>query len=413
MKRIFEPGDVEIQYISLKNPKIGATINPIEQITGFDIFEDMAKPTLYATVFFNDNIGLMEDFPIIGEEEIEIEFKTPGMSETTKYKFRSFELTNVKKNTNGKGATYTLRCVSEEHLYNGSDIITQAFQDTISSIVPIILSKYLKTKKEIILDETKGIQNLSIPRLNPLQTIDMLRKRAVSKQFASSSYVFFENQAGFNFKTVEGLLKLGKQSIGSRVFNATQNVMANKETQANAFRTMLGFEQIASLDSNKKAAEGVFKAVTKSFNISTKEFTEGKFDLKKVFSSIEKFDKTSQLPNTDEFIDKFASGVPKSFFVPIDSLRPDNFIDTAVAVRNSFAVLLNSNVVRVLVHGDSGLKVGDVVTLDLPAMTGTTGKKKDDKMIAGNYLIVRLRHMITPSTKSKHQIVFDCVSVGL
>ena len=95
--------------------------------------------------------------------------------------------------------------------------------------------------------------------------------------------------------------------------------------------------------------------------------------------------------------------------MPVDSLRPDNFVDTAVAIRNSFAVLLNSNVVRVLVHGDSGLKVGDVVTLDLPAMTGTTGKKKDDKMIAGNYLIVRLRHMITPSTKSKHQIVFDFV----
>ena len=355
----------------------------------------------------------MEDFPIIGEEEIEIEFKTPGMSETTKYKFRSFELTNVNKNTNGKGATYTLRCVSEEHLYNGSDIVTQAFQDTISNIVPIILSKYLKTKKEIILDETKGIQNLSIPRLNPLQTIDMLRKRAVSKQFASSSYVFYENQAGFNFKTVEGLLKLGKQSIGSRVFNATQNVMANKETQAKAFRTMLGFEQLASMDSNKKAAEGVFKAVTKSFNISTKEFTESNFNLKNVFNSIEKFDKASQLPNTDDFIDKFASGVPKAFFVPVDSLRPDNFVDTAVAIRNSFAVLLNSNVVRVLVHGDSGLKVGDAVTLDLPAMTGTTGKKKDDKMIAGNYLVVRLRHMLTFSTKSKHQIVFDCVSVGL
>ena len=89
----------------------------------------------------------MEDFPIVGEEEIEIEFMTPGLSETTKYKFRSFELTNVMKNTNGKGATFTLRCVSEEHLYNASDLVTQSFQDTVSNIVPIVLSKYLKTKK--------------------------------------------------------------------------------------------------------------------------------------------------------------------------------------------------------------------------------------------------------------------------
>lgn len=414
MKRIFEPGDVNIKYITLKNTKVGASINPIDQITGFDIFEDMAKPTLYATVFFNDNIGLIEDFPIIGEEEIEIEFETPGQSATTKYKFRSFELTNVTKNVNGKGATYTLRCVSEEHLYNNSDLVTQSFQDTLSNIVPVILSKYLKTKKEVIIDPTKGIQTLAVPRLNPLQTIDMIRKRAVSQKFPASSYVFFENQAGFNFKTVEGLLKDGKANIGTRVFNAAQNVMANKETQANAFRTMLKFEQIAAMDSNKKAAEGVFKAVTKSFNISTKEFAEGNnFNLKNVFGALEKFDKTAQIPNSDDFIDKFASGTPKSFFVPVDTLRPDNFIDTAVALRNSFAVLLNSNIIRVLIHGDSGLKVGDVVTLDMPSMTGTTDRKKDDKMVAGNYLIVRLRHMITPSTKAKHQIVFDCVSVGL
>jgi hypothetical protein len=76
-------------------------------------------------------------------------------------------------------------------------------------------------------------------------------------------------------------------------------------------------------------------------------------------------------------------------------------------------VLLNSEVTRVLIHGDTGLKVGDLVSLLLPSPTGTTDRKKDDQLSSGNYLIIRLRHIITTGTKPKHQIAFDCVKMGL
>lgn len=414
MSRIFEPGDVNVKRVELSNKTLKAGINPMDQIMGIDIFEDISKPTIYAAIYFNDNIGLLESFPIIGEEEVTVEFVTPGIKKTTTYKFRSFEVSNVVRDVNGKGVTFMLRCVSEEHLYNGSQLVKQSYETVLSSVVPDILSTYLSSKKEFIVDETKGIQTIAFPKMNPLQSIDMCRTRAVSKQYPSSAYVFFENQAGFNFKTIEGLVKEGKPRIGSRVFNVQRNTSSSKpETLANAYRTIINYQNIASTDSNKKAAEGVYKAVTKTFNLSSKTFTSENFNLKDVFSKMETFDKKNQIPNTDDFIDKFGSGVPKQFFVPKDDLRPDNFIDTMVAVRNSFAVLLNSNVTRVLVHGDSGLKVGDMVTLELPSATGTTDRKKDDKMVSGNYLVTRLRHMITPSTKTKHQIVFDCVSIGL
>lgn len=413
MSRIFEPGDVTIKRIELTNKNIKAGITPMDQILGVDIFEDITKPTLYATVFFNDNIGLLESFPIIGEEEIIIEFQTPGIKQTTTYKFKSFEVADVARDVSGKGVTFTLRCVSEEHLYNGSQLIKQSYETTLSNIVPDILSTYLYTKKPIIIDDTKGIQTIAFPKMNPLQSIDMCRSRAVSKQYPSSAYVFFENQAGFNFKTIEGLVKDGKTKIGSRVFNAQRNTSSDPTTQAKSYRTIINYQNITTTDSNKKASEGVYKAVTKTFNLSSKEFTTENFNLKDVFAKLETFDKKNQIPNSDEFIEKYGSGIPKHFFVPKDDLRPDNFIDTMVAVRNAFSVLLNSNITRVLIHGDSGLKVGDMVTLDLPSATGTTDRKKDDKMVSGNYLITRLRHMITLTTKSKHEIVFDCVSIGL
>lgn len=413
MSKIIEPGDVRIKSFTLSNDSIKASINPISQLVAFDVYEDMTKPTVYATFFFEDGIGLKEKFPIIGEETITVEFETPGISKPTSYKFRCFEIGSVEKDPNGKGVTYVLRCVSVEHLYNGSSAIKQSYDGNISDMVPNILQRYLNSKKDIIIDETKGIQTIVVPRLNPLQTIDMLRQRAVSKEYPSSSYVFFENQSGFNFKTIEGLIKEGKKTIGSREFNAQQNSTGNKEAEARSYRTILDYINLSSADGNKKAAEGMFKAVTKTFDISSKSLTESKFDVQDVFNKFQKITDGKQIPNTDKFIEEFGSGVPKQFFVPKDTTRLDNFIDSAIATRNSFAVMLNSEFVRVFVHGDSGLKAGDLVTLNLPSPTGTTDKKKNDKMDSGNYLIVRLRHMITAGSKSKHQISFDCVKMGV
>jgi len=413
MSKIYEPGDVLIKRFEMFNKNLSASINPLDQLMGCDIFEDMSKPTLYATFTLNDNLGLISKFPIIGEEEIHFEFQSPGMLKPTLYKFRSFGISSINKDANGKGVTYTIRCVSEEHLYAGSSLVKEAFNDTVSNIIPIILSKNMQTTKQLIVDPTKGIQHIPIPKLHPLKAIDMLRQRAVSKDYASSVYVFFENQAGFNFKTIEGLIKDGRDKIGSREFNAQQNTMGSKEAISQSYRTIIDYSALVKNDSNKKAGEGIFKAVTKVFDVNEKTFNTKDFYLKDIFSKIQKPDAKAQIPASDEFINQFASGVPKQFFAPRDTSKPDNYIDMAVAARNSFTQLLNSDVTRVLVHGDTGLKVGDMIKLNLPDASGTTGRKVQDKMTSGNYLVVRLRHMVTISTKNKHQIVFDCVKMGI
>lgn len=413
MKTI-EAGDVIIKRLEMSNRTTSGFVIPKDQIIGFDIWEDMTKPTMYAEFMFVDNVGLLESFPIIGEEVIKVEMRSPGLIQSAVYTFRSFEIARVTKDVNGKGVNFVLRCVSEEHLHNGSSLITQSYRDVISNIVPSILSKYLKTKKPIIVDETRGINSLAIPKLTPLQTIDMCRQRAVSRSYSSSAYVFFENQSGFNFKTVEGLLKESKSAIGSRVFNAQQNVTATPQAQANAFRTILEYTKITSSDSNMKAQSGVFKSETKTFDIATKKFETSSFNLKDKYNQFTTPSSGKpQIPNSDDFINTFASGTPKQFFVPRNTSGGDTFIDAAMAARVSYTLLLNSDITRVMVHGDTGMKVGDVVTLNLPEASGMTNRKGPEKVSAGNYLVTRLRHMITQSTKSKHRIVFDCVKMGL
>jgi hypothetical protein len=74
--------------------------------------------------------------------------------------------------------------------------------------------------------------------------------------------------------------------------------------------------------------------------------------------------------------------------------------------------MFNSNVVRIYVPGDSSLKVGDVIELNLPKSSGTTKKPEGEELVGGNYVISRLRHNITTTGKTKHYVSMDCNKVG-
>lgn len=407
-----EPGDVIVKNIELKNAGTGAVVNPLDQLVGFDVFEDITKPTMIAMLYFNDNINLIDRFPIVGEETVTFSIQTPGMSQPTDYYFRVFEVANIVRQENDKGSTYTLKCVSEEHFYNNR-LVNQSYNANISEIVPQILSKYLSSKKDIIVDKTKGIQKIVIPSLHPLEAIDMCRQRAVSANYAASTYVFFENQSGFNFKSVEGLIHSGRANIGSRIFNAQTNAAGDKDTDSAGFRSILSYERITSTDVNKRLQNNIFKSQTEVFDMLTKEVNKTDFKITDIFSKITTPDKAAQLTNTTQFLEKFANSGAPGFFVPKDGSRPDDFMDTAVALKNSIAVLMNSEVTRVMINGDSGLRVGDVVTLRLPETSGLTKKQSTNTLSVGNYLITRLRHMIDISTKNKHRVVFDCTRLGL
>lgn len=89
MKPTYEPGDVQIKRFELISPDIKARAVPLDQLVGFDVWEDITKPTLFACFYFVDSVGLLDKFPILGQEEVSVEFQTPGMPRPTTYKFKS------------------------------------------------------------------------------------------------------------------------------------------------------------------------------------------------------------------------------------------------------------------------------------------------------------------------------------
>jgi hypothetical protein len=408
----YEVGDFRLKSLSISTNDDKGVVVSVDQVAAIDIYEDLTKPTVYAELVLLDSIGLIEKLPIIGEEKVEIEVETPGISSSATFKFRCFKVSNIHPLDTSKGVTYFLHCVSEEHLRN-SHVKRDFMTGLVSDMVERIVTRDLATEKPFFFDATKGIERLVFPNLKPLASIDFLRQRAVGAEDPESPYVFFENQYGFNFSTLKGLFKKGLPKVESenRVFNYQQNPMSSPEQQAASFRTLLSYQTVYSGETARNLSKGVYKNVTGVFDIATKKFETQEFILQDKFGSLAA-DTTKTIPNTSEWIDTFGSEVQRRFLSVKDGSKPQVFFNNIIGAKNSFVLLMNSDITRVKVPGDTGLAVGQVVKLEMPILEGTTGRKNFDEVTTGSYLILRLRHMFTLTEKLKHFIVFDCAQIG-
>lgn len=409
----YEVGDVIIKDITLSNKNTKAVINPSDQIFSIDIYEDFNSPTLYAEIIFDDRIGLIHDFPIMGEEIFEITFQTPGLPYPTTYKFNSFAVSDVQQQLNGKGYTYTLKCVSREQLTQSNINIAHSYNETINNVVNSIFSNYLKTNKIVNIDPCKGNETIVFPRVTPFIAIDIIRKRAVHPKYISSSFVFFENQDGFNFKCIEQMMEDGKNKIGSKKFYYFSNGQKDKSTEALMFRSIIEYENIGRTDITDSIQSGGIKNKVKTFDIFSKKVTDTTFDMAQKFPSMVGSDNKNNLNVSESTINEYAKDATFTYFIPKDTNRKENFLENMIGARLAFQKLFNSNFVRAYIPGDSALKVGDVIELNLPKASGTTESKGTDNMIDGNYIVSRLRHNITTVGKTKHYISMDCNRVGL
>lgn len=411
--KFFEAGDVSVKEILLKNKNTSASINPSDQVVTIDIYEDLNSPSLYAEIKMQDRIGLLTNFPIIGEEELQITFSTPGFPYPTTYKFNTFAVVDVQQDMTSKGYSYTIRCTSKEQIIQGNINITQSYNESIDEIVRNILVRYCNTDKVIDVDTSKGNETVVVPRLTPFTTIDMLRQRAVHPRFISSTFVFFENQDGFNFKCIEQLMADGKKKIGSKKFYYFQGLQKDNNTEVLSFRSIIEYENIARTDVANIVQSGGLKNQVKTFDLFTKNVEQRDFDMSQSFQSIVPMDNKNSLNVSDNTVKDFSKKNTYNFFIAKDSNRKQNFLDEMLGPRQAFKTIFNSNFVRVYVPGDSSIKAGDVIELNLPEASGITGPKKVDPNVSGNYLVTRLRHNITTTGKPKHYLSMDCNKMGL
>lgn len=412
----YEAGDIKLISVKITNTNKKAAIDLKGMMLSMSIFEDLEQPTVYAELVINDSLNLVNDFPIIGEEDLEISFITPGRDKITNYYFRVFNIDGETFTENAKGSNYTLKCVSKEHFINAVNQVDKSYKDTIDKVVLDIVSNILEvgsTKKGMTIEGTRGLIPLSIPRMSPFQAIDMLRQRAIAKRDSGGVYVFYENQYGFNFVTLEKLIEDGIKVIDTKTFTHATDITSDKSRGAYAFRNITRLLPLTKFDTVKKMSTGQFKNTVISYDMTTKSVVYTDFNFKEKAKAFETGEKKATATNTDKIITEANKGAPYYMFAPKDASKGNDFVTDLLGYRQAFTTMVNENIMRCQVYGDNFLTVGDMIYIKLPETSGTTSKKTENKNFTGNYLVTKLRHMIYQvDRKFKHEIAMDCNKIG-
>jgi hypothetical protein len=390
--------DVVISTVRITTPS-GKQKAILPQVLAIRIQEDVETPYMFAEVDIGDGVGLLQELPIHGEEIIDLEFKIPVLEKVLKFKFWVFAVSNVSSNQKNNANFYRLKCISPEMMTNASRLVAKGYRDTFSNIVQDIVSNYLKSSKPLESVSTLGAHEWVVGSKKPLQAIDQIRRRAVSTQNPYSPMLFFETPSGFNLNDLASLYEKGTKQSPEDITYTYMNVNVD---DARLNRIIVSYNAPEKRDTFEQVNNGAFRNDVTTYDIITKELKTYNFDYKDKKQSFKFFNDPST--HAEEFVDNVTAEASRSYLIPIDSTRPDFFVDR-VGDKQSYTNMILQNVSLVKLSGSGAsfdsIHAGSVVYLDFPHEMLSYREQKPiaDTENSGFFFVKKVVHEINAVTQ--------------
>lgn len=400
----YVPGDILVHKFTITSDR-----GTIDLKTGFvscSIYESIFTPGMMGDITILDDADKLGEVKLVGDEEVEIQFEVPG-GVTTTYKFamHKLEAVNMAAETlNSK--KYIVKVVSKEALNAKTNFVQKSYNTQISGMVESIHKDYLGSEKEIEVEETKGTQKIVFPHYNPYKAIDMIRRRAISNENTSSSFVYFETRSPeeqkFKFYTIEGLfdgepIRTFKQqdTVGHSIYNeAVDNILSLEIPH-----------QFNVIDRIKVGG----KRIVKSFDSRTHEYNEEKREVRDTEQKTGGTGSYISSKERAEYSEKPKIN-PTSFISKDWSQRPVTHIPEKTIEQQQYISTLMQNAIKMKVHGDFALVPGGMIEAKIPNKKTTTENRDDDPLISGKFLISRIHHQIGEVGQSpRYTCIMECL----
>jgi hypothetical protein len=387
------PGDVQINSCLINSPR-----------GSLDLTQSFLSARVYESIFTQNNICEIDVFdtddaisqlPILGDETINFSFNPPGLTPAN-YTFALDKAELVDITGTQKGKQYTLHGVGQETLQSKANYIQKSYNTDIASIVSDIHTTFLKATTELITEATDGIQKLIIPNMKPFDAIDMIRRRAVSSANPSSTFLYFENLQGHNFKTIEGMANAGSvktfvhgDGVGHSIF-------------VNTYDNIISYEVPQIVSSTQRIAMGGLNQQVATYDHRTRQYVSNPVQL------------ALGAMNSGAF--KAAYGATAGLFsmIPFDSLVNPTNIPTSTPQQMAYLSNVMQCYINLKVNGDPTVMAGSTITLNIPEALTTTGTQQLDPLISGNYLVSGINRNIGPvDMKPRYVDIIEALTPSL
>ena len=441
-------GDIQIEVLDLVTVS-GLTVDLTASCLGIVIYEDIFSFTLTGTIALTDTFNLPSVGPILGQEYLYLKIKTPSFPDapTTDIDFSEnvflvHSISARKRLTTGVQG-YTLEFASQELIKNQRKKVTQSLTGTWSGLVHqmLIEEKYLNTSKNILLEKSTGVKRFVAPNIRPLDVIALGTKQAISQKGGEPTFLFYETFSGFHFRSLASLYNEEPSFLFETIPHGTNPPLFGKGLNIiRQMETILGYEIINNNDTIVGYRGGMYGSKLITHDIVNKKYSERSYKYHHNFVSephivsgttagriehpfvsglnvdhhgsvSDHLGRTLVMPESNGSLDstKDAQHVTTANTTPYSSYNPQSWVQR----RNSQMLQLeNAFNINLKVHGNTAIRVGDIVTVNIPYVQADTVKKEEpfDKHYTGPFLIKRIRHDFTPR---KHTMNMSLVKDSL
>ena len=421
-------------------------------VVELNIYEDIHSHGVRGTMHMFDSNNIISNARLHGNERLMFRLSTPGVSnkredtvdasEETGYPFHIYALTD-RKIRSETTMTYRLHFCSKELFRNVRTRVSKAYNGGLAeTVIGILRDKNgLDTRKKIFYEETRNSDKVVIPNLRPFDAVNMISRKALSKNAKGAGYYFYETTKGFHFRSYENMLAYKSQyardeivtlvyipkkigTLGERMFLNQHNVDS--------------YEFMQHFDTLSQQAIGTYANRVITHNIYDKSYNIKDYNYHNHFSKMFHADqvgnasrRNAPISETPVDLDPKDNGIPGDKTVSdypnsLISLQPSTrFLhneDTGVfgtstdsegiteAIRISQENQVeNSTRIKVIIPGHSYIEAGDVVNFRLPSLEPNKGEKKGyqyDEFHSGRYVIAKLRHRLI---RGEYKMVLELI----
>ena len=420
-----KPGDVVIDEITMRS-YTGFTMSLKGVFQNFTVYEDIYGNCMSGSITLIDSMNIVKHFPIIGAETLTITYRTPYKgSPLVKLNFRTYKISVRMAAEQPAAQMVRIEFISPEAIKSMQRKVSKSYRSMpVSQMVTQIYDEYLSTpddetggvasptlvwvpatgtggRKGIVrVEDTFDTRSYVLPYWSPLYCMNWLAHRARSKRDTTlCDYVFYENSDGFHFVPLS-LLKGQSASFTYTDYVQGFRSKSGDRMIESELRNIIAMTVEDTTDKVRQQVLGMLSSSILTHDMTTKSWKAARFDYDRSYSfegtHVEKhplipFEKTDYTDSPESHLRFY----PNSTFLVGGVVSSHDYEET-VLLRQSLLNQLNAMNLIVDCHGDTNVKIGQILELRVPAIESLKMKDDyEDEYLKGRYLVTTVKHVVT------------------
>lgn len=398
--KLINAGDVIIEDIRLVS-YTGFEVDIRKLLAGFNLYEDIYSNGLSGYVLIVDSLNLAKNVPIIGQEEIHLSFKTPGVDPITRnVRLKVFKISSQVHGNEGQVTTVL-------KLELTSPVVTLSTGIKLNRVMRGIPYSQMVTSiyndlrladgklPPLFVEETAGKASVVIPYWSPMYAINWMTYRSTSNADPMvSDYLFYQTLDGYHFKALSTLKKKAPVATYTNLPAGSRDPKTNERLIERDLRSIMEHTIADVHDTLKRSAMGMYSSSQLVHEMTTKSYYNTVYSYRNTFDKIPHLNDNRVVTYNNTLQDMPYSYMKyhlKSHY-SFNDVNDANYVDRAL-LRQAEINLMNTFTMSIRVFGDTTIRAGDIINIDFTSPENKAKTEEEtDRYLSGKYMIMSICH---------------------